>query len=159
VAFGTQQFALQLEIAAEAAEGPARADDAMARRAWVAAFTEDAADGPMGARRSGQRRDVAIGGDPARRNAPDRGQHAAAECRPRWPRRRSRAARHRQRPTTAFTRNVSPPRSFSPNAVMALFGIWSTEVRTDDHSASPAMASHFTIGISAPPVAWYPMNR
>jgi len=93
--FGAQKFTFQLEIATVAAKGPAGRNDTMTRRARVAAFTHDGADRAPRPRRSGQRRDVPVGGDASRRDAPHGAEHPLAK--------------QLQRPTTIFMRKVMPP--------------------------------------------------
>jgi hypothetical protein len=77
--FAPKQFAFELQVAAVAAERAAGADHPVAWGARVAAFTHDVADGPVGARATGERGDVAVGGDAPGRDAADGGEHARAK--------------------------------------------------------------------------------
>ena len=77
--FGAQKFTFELEIATVAPKGPAGRDDTVARRARVAALTHDGADRAPRPRRSGQRRDVPVGGDASGRDAADGCEDALAE--------------------------------------------------------------------------------
>ena len=75
----TQESTFPLEIAAESAEGATGADDAMAWDAGIAAFAHDVADRPVCARAAGERGDVTVGGDAARRNPADGSQYTRAK--------------------------------------------------------------------------------
>ena len=79
VSLGAEQLALDLQVAAVATQAPTSRDDAVARCRRVAAFAEDAADRPMRARRTGERRDVAIRGDAAGRDSPHRRENTPGE--------------------------------------------------------------------------------
>ena len=77
--FGSQELAFHLEVSAVAAQPAAGGNDAVTGNARVAAVAHHRADGPGGARRSGQRRDVAVGRDPAGGDPADRRQDSPPE--------------------------------------------------------------------------------
>src|SRR5262245_10622287 len=79
--FGDEQRSLQHLAAAVPAQAPAGRDDAVAGNVGPVAVAHDVSDGPRRARFAGQRRDVAVGPDAARRNAPDRCQDTCREIR------------------------------------------------------------------------------
>jgi hypothetical protein len=79
--FLEQQGALGVEVAAVAAQLAAGGDDPMARDGRIAGFAHDVADRAMGTGPPGRSRDVAVGGHPAVRDAPDRRPDARGELR------------------------------------------------------------------------------
>src|SRR5687768_4570003 len=106
-ALDAQQLAFQLEVAPITAERTGSADDAMARSCGVVAVAHDVADCAPGTRPSGERGDIPIGCDSARRNPPDRHQHATTEV--------------SHRPMMTLRRYVAPPRFDSPNLLETPF--------------------------------------
>ena len=76
-AFGAEQLALDLEVAAVAAERAGGADDPVAGNTRIAAFAHGRPDRPRRARRPRQRRDIAVRRHAPRRNAPYRSQHTS----------------------------------------------------------------------------------
>jgi hypothetical protein len=77
--FRLEQRPLQRCIAAISAETSRRRDDAVARHIAGPAGAHDVADGPRRTRPSRRRRDVAVRGHTARRNAPHGGEHPSPE--------------------------------------------------------------------------------
>ena len=158
MSFRPQKLPFQLEVAAVSAEGAARRDDAVAWHARVAAFAHDRPDCPPRPRGAGSGGDVAVRGDPSRRDAAHRQQHPPPEFRdvavshePPHDVRARAERRTRQRPTTTFARNVTPPRLVSSKAVDTPLGSSPIAFGTVVHCTSPAAPSQRLIRISAPP--------
>ena len=78
VAFRPKQLALQLQIGV-AAERPARGDHTVTRDGRIAALAHDRSDRSPRARRAGDLRDIAVGGEASAGNPTDRGHHAPRE--------------------------------------------------------------------------------
>src|SRR5688500_10199295 len=77
--FGAQQLALELKVAAEAAQTSAGRDHPMTWYRLRSAFPHDVPDRARRSRAARRRGDVAVGGHPARRDAPDDGEDFRAE--------------------------------------------------------------------------------
>src|SRR5688572_26071466 len=69
--FGAQAFALDLQVAAKAAQSTAGGNHPMAGDRGVAALAHHRADRPRGTRRAGELGDIAVGGHAPSWNAPD----------------------------------------------------------------------------------------
>ncbi len=79
--FCPKQLALELQVAAVAAQCAARAHHAVAGCRRVVALTQHRAGCPPCARTAGRSGDVAVSGHAARRNPPDHGEHPPGEIR------------------------------------------------------------------------------
>jgi len=98
--FGTQQLALQLHAAAEAAETSSGRDHPVTRHSSRLALPHDVSDRPAGPRAACRRRDVAIGGNLSWWDAAHSRQNPGAE---------SRNRRHGSRTGSAIRRPRAVP--------------------------------------------------